>query len=65
MTGKLTFKTYQRGVLGAIGVVFRDGVMVWETRLLQSPRGQHDDRKLAALACVERIFDMRTLERKV
>lgn len=58
---KFTFRTFQYGIAGAVGVIFRDGVRVEETRVLQSPRGKADDRSLAASACRDRIFDLRIL----
>ena len=59
---KYTYKTWQKGIMGAIGVVFRDGVQVWETRMLQSPRGKHDDRDLAGSACREHIRDLKMMD---
>jgi hypothetical protein len=57
-----TYKIEQFGMSGAIGSIFKDGVFVWSTDMVQA-FGHHDpDRKWAARIVRKRIAELQQLD---
>ena len=59
---RYTFKTYQRGVLGADACVFADGVHIWTSPILQAVADGDSDRKKAARVAREWIADRKVID---
>ena len=57
-----TYKTEQFGMSGAIGSIFKDGVFVWSTDMVQAFGHYDTDRKRAARIVRERIARLKQLD---
>jgi hypothetical protein len=54
-----TYRTEQFGISGAIGSIFKDGVCVWSTDMVQAFGHYDTDRKLAGRIVRKRIAALR------
>jgi hypothetical protein len=57
-----TYRTEQLGMSGAIGSIFKDGVFVWSTDLIQAFGRYDTDRKRAARIVRKRIAELKQLD---
>jgi hypothetical protein len=57
-----TYKTEQFGMSGAIGSIFKDGVFVWSTDMVQAFGHYDTDRKRAARIVRKRIAELQQLD---
>jgi hypothetical protein len=56
-----TYRTEQFGMTGAIGSIFKDGVFVWCTDMIQAFGRYDTDRKRAARIVRKRIAELKQL----
>jgi hypothetical protein len=61
LTMSYTYKTEQFGISGAIGSIFKDGVFVWSTDMVQAFGRYDTDRKRAARIVRQRIAELKQL----
>jgi len=57
-----TYKIEQFGMSGAIGSIFKDGVFVWSTDMVQAFGHYDTDRKRAARIVRKRIAELQQLD---
>jgi hypothetical protein len=59
LTMAYTYRTEQFGMSGAIGSIFKDGVFVWSTEMIQAFGRYDTDRKRAARIVRKRIAKLK------
>ncbi len=57
-----TYKIEQFGMSGAIGSLFKDGVFIWSTDMVQAFEHYDTDRKWAARIVRKRIAELQQLD---
>ena len=57
-----TYRTEQLGMSGAIGSIFKDGVFVWSTDMVQAFGHYDTDRKRAARIVRKRIAELQQVD---
>jgi hypothetical protein len=62
LTMAYTYKTEQFGTSGAIGSIFKDGVCVWSTDMVQAFGRYDTDRKRAGRIVRQRIVKLKQLK---
>jgi len=62
LTMAYTYRTEQFGLSGAIGSIFKDGVFVWSTDMVQAFGRYDTDRKRAARIVRRRIAELQQLD---
>jgi hypothetical protein len=62
LTMTYTYRTEQFGVSGAVGSIFKDGIVVWSTDMIQAFGRYDTDRKRAARIVRKRIAELKQLD---
>ena len=61
---KYTFKTYQHGLRGADAAVFRNGVHVWSSEIVQVAWNMDTDRAFAGRIAREKISEFKQIDKE-